>query len=78
VFEGENAPLLIAEVEIDHADQPLDLPSWCCSELTGLGRFSNAALAREPFRRWSPADQAPWLEQLQFPADPETSSERSC
>lgn len=50
VFEGENAPLLIAEVELAQADAPLAIPSWCGEEITGRGEFSNAALAVQPWQ----------------------------
>lgn len=63
VFEGANAPLVIAEVELERPDSPLTVPSWCVRELTGDGRFSNAALARQPFASWPDADRAR-LEQL--------------
>jgi len=50
VFDGENAPLLIAEVELAQADAPLAIPSWCGEEITGRGEFSNAALAVQPWQ----------------------------
>jgi adenylate cyclase len=64
VFEAENAPLVIAEVELEHADQPLQLPGWCVREITGVGQFSNAALAQVPFQAWSDAERQPWLPDL--------------
>ena len=64
VFEGENAPLVIAEVELTHPDQPITIPSWCTAEISTLGQFSNAALARQPFALWSRAERQPWLEAL--------------
>ncbi|MCP9840585.1 CYTH domain-containing protein [Synechococcus sp. J7-Johnson] len=57
VFEGENAPLVVAEVELEREDQPLTLPPWCAREITGRGELSNAALARRPWSRWSEADR---------------------
>jgi CYTH domain-containing protein len=64
VFEAGNAPLVIAEVELEHADQSVVIPTWCALEITGDGRFSNAALARHPFAAWSAEERAPWLEAL--------------
>ena len=69
VFAAANAPLLIAEVELEQADQPVAIPEWCVREITGDGRFSNAALARQPFASWSPAERAPWLDALGVTAD---------
>jgi CYTH domain-containing protein len=56
VFEAENAPLVVAEVELASADAPLQPPAWCLRELTGRHDLSNAALARCPLANW-PADQ---------------------
>jgi CYTH domain-containing protein len=64
VFEGANAPLVIAEVELATADQSVAVPPWCVQELTGLGGFSNAALARRPFASWPPQEREPWLQRL--------------
>jgi CYTH domain-containing protein len=57
VFEGANAPLVVAEVELERADQPLHLPPWCGTELTGRHALSNAALARRPLQAWSEAER---------------------
>lgn len=51
-FTGENAPLVVAEVELDAIDAPVDLPPWVGREVTDDPRYTNAALARLPFRRW--------------------------
>ncbi len=57
VFEGENAPLVVAEVELERADQAVPIPPWCIRELTGDHALSNAALARHPLHRWSDAER---------------------
>lgn len=64
VFEAENAPLVIAEVELERADQPLELPPWCALEITGEGAFSNAALARFPFSSWEIRERERWLQRI--------------
>lgn len=53
VFEAENAPLVVAEVELPHADATYNRPDWCGAELTGWHQLSNAALAQHPLNRWS-------------------------
>ncbi|MEB3361240.1 MAG: CYTH domain-containing protein [Synechococcaceae cyanobacterium] len=53
VFEAENAPLVVAEVELPHADAAFNRPDWCGAELTGWHQLSNAALAQHPLNRWS-------------------------
>ena len=52
VFEDLNAPLVIAEVELARVEQPIAVPAWCVAEITGQGRFSNAALAERPLASW--------------------------
>ena len=56
-FDAENAPLLIAEVELPQADTPLEIPHWCGQEITGDGRWSNAQLAHQPLQDWSDDDR---------------------
>ncbi|MGC6482097.1 MAG: CYTH domain-containing protein [Synechococcus sp.] len=51
-FGGENAPLVLAEVELPSADTSVALPSWCGQEITGDNRWSNAALALQPLVTW--------------------------
>jgi len=45
-FEGSLAGLILAEVELESQDQIVEIPSWIGMELTGLGNWSNAALAK--------------------------------
>lgn len=61
LFEADNAPLVIAEVELASADDPLVIPPWCAVEITGVGAFSNAALARRPFATWPAVERESWL-----------------
>jgi len=57
-FEGDNKPLLIAEVEFSKEDELIKIPNWCHFEITGLHSLSNAALAAKPFSTWSKKDIA--------------------
>jgi adenylate cyclase len=66
VFDGANHPLVVAEVELEHAEQDLRLPSWCGLELTGRHELSNAALARRPFRDWPTDQRQPLLQGLGY------------
>ena len=52
-FTGENAPLVVAEVELDRIDAVVALPSWVGLEVTYDPRYTNAALARLPYSRWA-------------------------
>jgi CYTH domain-containing protein len=64
VFEAANAPLVIAEVELESAMAEVAIPPWCCCEITGEGAFSNAALAKRPFQAWAEQERQPWLLKL--------------
>lgn len=52
-FQGANRGLVLAEIELDHPDEPLDFPSWIGREITGDTRFSNSHLYLHPFRSWA-------------------------
>ena len=53
-FLGENAGLIVAEVELRTPDQPLVLPDWIGPEVTGDPRYFNSSLAAHPYARWQP------------------------
>lgn len=52
VFEGENAGLIVAEIELSSVDQLFERPPWLGEEITGDKRYSNVALAHNPYSRW--------------------------
>ncbi|MFI8718442.1 CYTH domain-containing protein [Stenotrophomonas sp. NPDC077464] len=51
-FLGDNAGLVVAEVELEQADQAIDLPDWVGEEVTDDVRYYNLALAAHPYCRW--------------------------
>ena len=51
-FFGDNAGLVLAEVELEREDQSLDLPPWIGKEVTGDPRYYNANLVKYPYREW--------------------------
>lgn len=53
VFEGDNAGLVVAEVELQSPEQPIVLPPWVRSEVSGDPRYYNASLIRNPYSRWA-------------------------
>lgn len=53
VFEGENAGLVIAELELRDVEENFVLPPWAGLEVTDDPRYTNAALSRHPFTRWT-------------------------
>ena len=52
-FLGENAGLVVAEIELDHADEAFERPDWLGSEVTDDPRYYNLALASHPYTRWA-------------------------
>ena len=52
-FLGENAGLVLAEVELGSEDQAFDKPAWLGEEVTGDPRYYNANLVRDPYSKWS-------------------------
>jgi CYTH domain-containing protein len=51
-FLGDNAGLIVAEVELKSEDQAFDSPAWLGEEVTGDPRYYNANLIKKPFTRW--------------------------
>lgn len=51
-FDGDNAGLVVAEIELDHVDQAFDRPAWLGTEVTEDSRYYNINLARQPYCRW--------------------------
>lgn len=48
VFEGGHAGLVLAEIELDRADQDISFPAWLGLEVSADDRYANASLARQP------------------------------
>jgi len=51
-FLGDNAGLVVAEVELEDADQHVPLPDWAGEDVTDQARYYNVALASHPYSRW--------------------------
>jgi adenylate cyclase len=51
-FHGENAGLVVAEIELQSEDQPFERPAWVGEEVTHDSRYANANLLRHPFSKW--------------------------
>lgn len=54
-FRGDNAGLVVAELELEDEDCPVTLPPWVGREVTGDPRYLNANLVRAPYRSWADA-----------------------
>jgi adenylate cyclase len=55
VFEGENSGLVVAEVELDSAEEPFDRPPWVGEEVSHDPRYYNVSLVKHPYRDWPEA-----------------------
>jgi CYTH domain-containing protein len=51
-FLGENAGLLMSEIELKSEIEPFELPDWVEREVTGEERYYNSNLAVTPFKSW--------------------------
>ena len=52
-FLGENAGLVVAEIELPAIDAVFDRPDWIGQEVTGDKRYYNSSLIRFPFSQWT-------------------------
>jgi adenylate cyclase len=52
VFDGDNAGLVVAEVELPDEQAPLTLPPWAGQEVSDDPRYYNVCLVKHPFKQW--------------------------
>ncbi len=57
-FLGDNAGLVVAEIELADADESFQRPDWLGVEVTDESRYYNLALASQPFSQWSAQQRA--------------------
>jgi adenylate cyclase len=51
-FLGENAGLIVAEIELHEESEQFDKPAWAGAEVTTDPRYTNRNLVSNPYRRW--------------------------
>ena len=51
-FYGDNAGLVMAELELKTKNESFEKPSWLGEEVTGDTRYYNASLTKHPFKMW--------------------------
>ncbi len=51
-FFGDNAGLIIAEIELTAENEAFEKPEWLGEELTSDMKYYNAALVRNPYKNW--------------------------
>ncbi len=52
VFEGDNAGLVVAEIELQHENEPFERPEWLGEEVSHDVRYYNVNLVRHPYKDW--------------------------
>lgn len=56
-FDGANAGLVVAEIELPAEDTAFDQPAWIGREVTEDQRYYNHALSMTPYAEWPDADR---------------------
>ena len=52
IFDGDNAGLMVAEVELESEDQNVKMPAWVGEEVTGDAKYYNSNLVAYPYKKW--------------------------
>ena len=52
VFEGDNAGLVVAEIELSYEEEAFEKPDWVGNEVTDDPRYFNSNLVANPYRTW--------------------------
>jgi adenylate cyclase len=52
-FLGDNQGLVIAEIELGDENEHFERPVWLGEEVTGIPKYYNAMLVKNPYSRWS-------------------------
>jgi adenylate cyclase len=60
-FLGENAGLIVAEIELADCDEAFARPDWLGCEVSDQLRYYNLNLAERPFAQWSDEEKHPCL-----------------
>ena len=53
VFEGANAGLVVAEIELGSVDEPFEKPDWIGDEVSEDKRYYNIYLLKSPYSMWT-------------------------
>ena len=57
-FFGDNAGLIVAELELESADAAFERPPWLGGEVSDKRRYYNLHLLEHPYSVWSAAERA--------------------
>jgi adenylate cyclase len=53
VFEGDNAGLIVAELELQDEAEQFDSPPWLGEEVSDDPRYYNSCLSQHPYKDWA-------------------------
>lgn len=56
-FFGANEGLLVAEIELDAAEEEVVLPAWAGKEVSAEERYYNSNLIKRPYEIWETAEK---------------------
>ncbi|MEC8434283.1 MAG: hypothetical protein VXZ27_00440, partial [SAR324 cluster bacterium] len=51
-FHGDNAGLVVAEIELENEEQPFAKPPWLGEEVSQDPRYLNINLSQHPYCQW--------------------------
>lgn len=51
-FFGDNAGLIVAEIELNHEEEAYTRPDWLGEEVTNEVKYYNSQLSKIPFKTW--------------------------
>ena len=51
-FLGDNAGLVVAEIEVPTEDTKFSHPEWIDKEVTGDKKYTNSQLCKKPYKEW--------------------------
>lgn len=55
-FYGDNAGLVVAEIELNDAEESFELPDWADDDVSHDVRYYNVSLVTHPFKDWKDKD----------------------
>ncbi len=60
VFRGDNAGLVVAEIELESVDEVFDKPDWLGVEVSDDSRYYNMNLIALPYNQWPENNSSGW------------------
>lgn len=56
IFMGDNAGLIVAEIELTSEEDEFEIPPWVGKEVSNDPRYFNSALLDHPYKDWNDED----------------------